>query len=191
MKVMILGVSAAALVGGWFLLSPYTPPNIYPVAPEAAYAKLMEPVKTGDGDGPYDRLEVYPSGNGKSEVRWDTGMKGSGRGCTILIAPVEGGRTQLDMTCPNIGEGAAAGLTTVMRRNKMIELADATMTGRAYDAERARGATAAKWPKDDVEHGTIFDAQSEAFQMQAEEMRSLREMEKAEAERPKPKPPGW
>lgn len=188
MKIVIFGVSAAALVGGWFFLSPYTPTNVYAMTPADAHAKLMAPIETGGGNGPYDRMTVYPSGDGTGEVQWDTGMKGSGAGCTIIIRPYEGDRSQLEMTCPNVGEGAAAGLATTLRRNKMIELADATLVGRDYNPDLARGATASKWPKDSVDHGTIFDAQSQALQMDAEMRRDL---QKIETERPKPKPPGW
>ena len=82
MKLVIFGVSAAALVGGWFFLSPYTPPNVYAMAPADAYAKLMNPPATEGGQGPYGRLGLYPSGNGSSEVHWDGGMKGAGRRST-------------------------------------------------------------------------------------------------------------
>lgn len=186
MKLVIFGVSAASLVGGWFLLSPYTPPNVYPVAPDEAYQRLLKPVEIATGGGAYGSSPRYfASGNGKDAVDWASGMQG-GAGCTILIAPFEGGRTLLNVTCPNAGEGAAAGLETGIRRNALIEAVDATMTGRTYDKDRARGATAGKWPEDTVDHGTIFDAQSQALEMHAEMMR-----EQVKAEKTKPKPPGW
>lgn len=189
MKVMIFGVSAAALVGGWFLLSPYTPPNVYPVAPAEAYARLMRPTADQQGEGWIDRPNVRASGNGSSEITWALGQGGAY--CTILVAPYSGDRSEINMTCPNIGEAAAAGLATNMRRNLLIELADATMTGRPFDKQRAQGATAGKWPADTVEHGNIFDASSQAIQMDADMRRQEAQWRKEEAARPKPKPPGW
>ena len=62
-----------------------------------------------------------------------------------------------------------------MIRNHVIELVDATLKDRAFDPQKADGATAAFWPKDVVDHGNLATAAAKALEMNREMAEQLRQ----------------
>lgn len=168
LKVILVGGAVVAVMG--YAWSQREGANEYPMAPKAAYDKLMAAEFEKGGKQAWGTVGAEKSGNGSNRITFT----GWGE-CTLDIVPDgdEATRSALSVTCPNMGEGAAAGMETALRRHSLIEWIDSTMTNRPYDQQLAfMGTTAGRWPDDVVAHGGIIEAQAEAIKMSSEAARA-------------------
>ncbi len=168
----ILMLGAVAVAGGTFYFSsPYRAVDVYPVTPEEAYQRLRAVKPQPAGDGPFYRTEVVTSGTPNTQVRWTGSGSHSAIRCSVDILPEGEGSTRLAVSCGgnSPSSGAAASMGTGLIRKRVIEMVDAAMKDRPFDAERAKGSTAAMWPKDHkVHHADIFEASGKAIEMDAQ-----------------------
>lgn len=152
--------------------------NVYAMAPQQAYDKLVAAPVSWDGKGPFGKLDVSPSGQGDGTVRWSN--SGGRRFCEANIKPEGADKSRIDVFCDGPGEGAATGMMQAMYRSAIIEHIDATLKGRQYDVQLAQGATAASWPEDSRQaDGSMGAAAGEALRMDAEMHKDIREAEAA------------
>jgi hypothetical protein len=171
---IVMFIGAAAIVGvGVYIKNPIGDPNVYNMPVDAAYSKLAHSAIQPSGTGAFGRLDTATVGNGSNKVTW------SARGSHASLEPAETSKTRVTVECEGggAGDGAAAGMVLNMRISAAIEMVDSILKDRPYDPERARGATAARWPRQEVKNGNIFAAGAEAQRMNAETQSSLREME--------------
>lgn len=179
-------VAAGAVV--YFFAKPQ-PADDYAMPVSAAYAKLSS--VRGDPsspDGAAFGLASQVSGNGENVVYWASAGSMSSFRCELGLTPAQKNpdQTHVTVTCRggSASDGAAAGIAHNMKRNRVIEMVDATLNGRPYDAYKAKGATASRWPGDGVEGG-LGNAMVEAARMSAEvgEYQSQRARERDEPRR--------
>ena len=188
MKIVLFGGIAAIAAGGLYMHGPRGEANVYSMPAAEVYSKLAA-MKVEKGNfAPFGKLDTDVSSWDGNKV--SVTASGGRAGCTATITPVTEASARVDASCEGGGEGAAAGLMITHRRNKFIELVDSTLTGRAYDTDLARGATAARWPADVIDHGTFADAVSESVEMEAETRALASEASKARVEKTR-KPGDW
>ncbi len=161
------------------------PADVYEMPVSNAYGLLSTATLTEDGKGPYGRLDTSVAGNGSNQIYWSGSGAHASRKCTLQLQPFEGdaARTHVTVDCKggSMSDGAAAGMAHNMHRNQVIELVDATLTGRAYDPSNV-GEIASRWPGDGVD-GSLGTAMGNAIEMDRE-MRSMQaEAEGIERER--------
>lgn len=148
--------------------------NVYPMTTQQAYDKLVAAALPAK-NGPFGSLDVSPSGAGNGIVRWVSSI--GTRYCEANIVPKGQDKSRINVFCDGPGEGAAAGMMQGMYRSAIIEHIDATLNGRPYDPDKARGETATMWPNDPRQaDATIVGAAGEAIKMD-QEAREAREQE--------------
>lgn len=154
--------------------------NVYPMTAQQAYDTLAAAPLPSE-NGPFGKLDVSASGEGNGVVRW---VSSSGvRFCEADIAPEGADKSRINVFCDGPGEGAATGMMQAMYRSAIIEHIDATLRGRAYDPNKARGETATLWPKDTRQaDGSIGAAAGEALKMDREMHRELQEAQASQEE---------
>lgn len=168
MKNLVTIFGAAIIVSaGVMYKNPFGKVNAYPIPIRQAYVVLSK-MNTDVNSGILISKDMTISGNGASELYLEAGDT---RFCTVILTPDKENSTEINVSCENYGEGAAAGLTGSMRRNGLIELVDSTLRDRPYDKQLARGSSASGWPDDPVKHGNMLDAQAKALEMDAETRR--------------------
>ncbi len=168
MKTKLLGLTALALV-----TSACGRGNLYPMAPDQAYSKLVAAKIAPSGTGPFGRLPISVGGDGTSTVRWSVADAGVAM-CQANITP-EGDKSRIMAFCDKGGEGAAAGMMQNMMRSRLIEHIDATLRDRAYDPKLATGSTASAWPEDERQaDASLGGAMGEALKME----RDMKKMQK-------------
>jgi hypothetical protein len=170
MKLVLIGGILTLVGGGVYMHGPLRAANVYDMPAEIAYQKLVAAKVEPSGTGPFGRLDTTVSGSGQSTVEFSASGSMAALHCVATIVPEDTGKTRVDASCDGggAGNGAANGLFLKQIRNGFIELLDATLKDRAYDPERAQGATAARWPEDVIDHGDFNSAVSEAQRMDAE-----------------------
>jgi hypothetical protein len=151
-------------------------PNVYSMPAAEAYRRLASVRIEPSGSGPFGMLETIVTRSPPHRVTWTGTQSGGGMGgyrCGLTVTPVDDASSRVDVSCNGggAGSGAAAGLESNLIRKRVIEQVDATLTGRDFDPRRANGATAAGWPADVVDHGTLGDAVNTAREMDAETRR--------------------
>jgi hypothetical protein len=148
----------------------------YKMPASTAWQKLTAAPVNPSGKGPFGRLAMEMSGKKNELVEWK--IKGSSTAlCTAGLKPREGEQTRVDVSCRDFGDGAGAGITATLIRNAVIEFVDATLRDRPYDPMKAEdGFTAARWPKDVIDHGTIGTAAGRALEMERKMALELQEM---------------
>jgi hypothetical protein len=159
-------------------------PDVYPISLREAYTRLHVVEIPSSGDGPFFRLNTAVSGNGADEVVWAASGSMAAHTCRMALTKIEAESTHVTVTCDggSAGSGAAAGMEHNMVRNRVIEMVDATLTGRAFSPDRAGGSTASRWPGDGVD-GSIGTAAVTAIKMDADTRKDLREMAEEDRER--------
>lgn len=174
----------AALVGGSVLLSACSKPDVYALSLSEAYKRLDAAQIEPSGSGVFGRLETTVSGNSADEITWSAGGSMSGHACTMQLKKVDDSHTHVTVDCKggSASSGAAAGMEHALIRNRVIEMVDATLTGRTFDPARAGGITAARWPGDGVD-GSYAGAVSAAIKMDSDMRKERREYEAAVRER--------
>jgi hypothetical protein len=182
-KALLFGGIAAIAAGGFYMHGPVRDPNVFNMSAADAYRTIRSTKVEPSGTGPFGRLETVVSGDGSKVVTFSASGSHASVYCTATVTP-EGDKARVDASCGGGGpsSGAAAGLEANLRRHAFIELLDSRLTDRAYDVERARGATAARWPKDVVDHGNYFDAVSKANKMNAETQQMVADVDSAPSE---------
>jgi hypothetical protein len=166
---LALGAAALALAGCDGLLGK---PNVYKLPVGRAYEKLGAVVMKPSGTAPMGRLEIETTKRTNESVEWAAkyGMR-----CIASLKALEAEKTRVDVSCKY--PDGSGGLPAKYIRYRVIELVDATLKDRPYDPKKADGITAAMWPADVVDHGTIGTAAAKALEMDrrvAEDMRNAR-----------------
>ena len=172
-RIFVLFAAAMSLAGCEAITGT---PNIYKMPVARAYHKLMNVAIAPSGKGPFGRLDIATAGDRNKVVEWT--VKGRPEPlCTASLKPADGEQTRVDVSCKAVGDGAGAGITANLIRNRVIELVDATLKDRAFDPKRAdEGATAANWPKDVIDHGTIGTAAAQALEMERKMAQDMQQM---------------
>lgn len=161
--------------------------NVYAMTPQQAYDKLAAASVSWDGKGPFGKLDVSPSGQGDGTVRWSSAY--GTRFCEANIVPEGTDKSRINVFCDGPGEGAATGMMQAMYRSAIIEHIDATLKGRPYDVEAARGSTAGMWPADPRQSdGSIGAAAGEALKMDQDMHQQIANIEAQASQEPKPQP---
>ena len=154
--------------------------NVYPMAPQEAYEKLINAPIERSGQGPFGTMEISASGDGSSNIHWGNG---SFNICEANLAPEGADKTRITAYCGGGGEGAAAGMEQGLRRKALIELIDSTLRGRPFDRMLAYGTTAGSWPDDPRQADSSYaGAATEALKMDRDMHKDLAEMEKEQAQ---------
>ena len=168
MKLLAVGGFAALAAGLLYVFVEQKPGDVYDMPVAEAYGRLSTVTLTEDGKGPYGRLATNVAGNGSNQVTWSGSGAHASRRCALALKPFEGDaeRTHVTVDCKGGGspsDGAASGMAHNMHRNKVIELVDATLTGRAYDAAKV-ASTSSRWPGDGVD-GSLGTAMRQSLEM--------------------------
>lgn len=180
MKYLLLAAAFLAVIGyAWFGRGEA---NVYAMTPVEAYSKLKAAPIQADGKSAFGRLDYSISGNGESKIYWNgSGGTFASSQCEAEITPEGADKSRIMAFCKggSMSDGAAAGMVSGMQRKALIEHIDATLTGRPFDVELARGSTASGWPSDarqpDGSYGTMV---GDALKMEQDIKRDIREMEK-------------
>jgi hypothetical protein len=156
--------------------------NVYAVAPAEAYAKLKAAPIKADGKSAFGRLDYTVTGDGSSKIYWNgSGGTFATSQCEAEITPEGADKSRIMAHCNggSMSDGAAVGMVSGMQRKALIEHIDATLEGRPFDVELARGSTASGWPSDarqpDGSYGTMV---GEAFEMERQINQDIRDMAK-------------
>lgn len=168
---MNLAYGAAFLVlagtGIYFFAKP-APADEYAVSVNDAYKKLLTVHLTPGEKGVFGGLKTATDGNGRNQVEWSAHGSFAAFDCKIDLAPLGDARTKVAVSCDGSGGDAAKGMLITMERDAVIEMIDATLKGRAYDPELARGATAYRWPEDVIHHAGFNEAVRDAVKQGAD-----------------------
>lgn len=189
---IVAGVGFLAVAGAaiYFFAAPQ-PADVYAMPIQEAYAKLVavDFGEMSDGEKTLDTKKTA-SGNGTNQVTWVHRGDMAHYECVMGLRPLadDAEKTHVTVTCSGggAGNGAAAGMAHKYFRNSIIERVDATLTGRPYDKELARGATAYRWPGDGVD-GSLATATGGALKMDAE----MRKMQSQSRQASSDSKPGW
>jgi hypothetical protein len=168
--------SGALLAAAALAVSGCSKPDVYPLSLHEAYKRLDAAQIEPSGDGVFFRLETTVSGNSSDEVTWAAGGTYAVHSCVLGLKKVDETHTHVAVDCKgnSPSSGAAGGMEHAMIRNRVIEMVDATLTGRVFNPAYANGVTAARWPGDGVD-GSYAGAVSEALRMDADTRREQRE----------------
>jgi hypothetical protein len=173
LKVLVVLAAAMSLAGCEALTGK---PNVYKMPVARAYQKLMAATIKPSGNGPFHRLEIETSGKPNASVEWTAKGSQDGAICSASLKPLDAEQTRIDISCKG-GEGVTDGLMAKLTRVRVIELVDATLRDRPFDPKKTNdGSTAAFWPKDVIDHGTIGTAAAKALELErrmAEETRRI------------------
>lgn len=176
--------ATTSLIAALLALSACGKPDVYALTTDEAYRRLSAAELEPSGDGVFGRLETSVSGNSADEVTWAAGGAHAAYACRLGLKKVDAAHTHVAVNCEggSPSSGAAAGLEHTMVRNRVIEMVDATLTGRAFNPQLAGGTTAWRWPDDGVD-GSYANAAAGAIQMDAQ-MRNDTGESQTIAERP-------
>ncbi|MFM9935741.1 MAG: hypothetical protein ACKVOL_06040 [Novosphingobium sp.] len=174
----------AALFISLLTLSGCGKPDVYAVSLTEAYKRLDSAEIEPSGNGVFYTLDTSVSGNSADEVTWAAGGAMAAHSCTMRLKKVDDTHTHVTVDCKgeSPSSGAAAGMEHTMIRGRVIEMVDATLTGRKFDPSLANGVTAARWPGDGVD-GSYAGAVSAAITMDADMRKEQRDAEAIARER--------
>ncbi len=158
--------ATSALLGSLLALSACGKPDVYPLSMAEAYMRLNTVQIEPSGDGVFYGLETSVSGNSVDRVTWSASDAYAAHSCLLGLKKVDVGRTQVTITCEG-GSPTSGAAEHSMVRNRVIEMVDATLTGRKFDPQLADGTTAWRWPGDGG-GGSAANAAAEAIEMDAE-----------------------
>lgn len=168
MKFVIGAVFLVAAGVSIFVLAKPHPADEYPLALSAAYHKLETAQLVHGNSGAFGVLATSISGNGRDQIEWKAGGTFAAFDCMLNLTPQGDAATKIAVSCNGGGGGAASGLLMTMTRDAVIEQVDSTLTGRPYDIELAKGATAYRWPDDTVHHAGFNESVGNAIKMQGD-----------------------
>jgi hypothetical protein len=129
--------------------------DVYQMPLATVYDKLTHANVSGGDHGIFHQGVPTITGNGTDQVTW----MGRSTTCTLKLSALDANSTKVAASCGK-SDSSADGADVLswssgQLRNRVIEAVDATLTGRAYDPDRAEeGQTAANWPADTVDHAT-------------------------------------
>jgi hypothetical protein len=181
MRILIVVAAAISLAGCDDLVEKA---YVYKLPAAKAYDKLMAAAVKPSGKGPFGRLEMETTGKRNELVGWTIKGSRAGHLCAASLKAQGAEQTRIDVSCKDFGDGAGAGITATLIRNNVIELVDATLRDRPYDPKKAEdGATAARWPKDVIDHGTMGTAAGKALEMERQMAEQLQQMRNSSGNR--------
>lgn len=143
------------------------PPNVYPLEQPEAVALLASVKSKPSGSAPFGQLVLRTTKKGADTVVWDATDSRSRYRCELAVTPLDETGSRVDLLCDGSfpGAGASEGIALAALRKRAIELVDATLENRPFDAQLAQGATASGWPENLIDHGTQADAAGQAVDM--------------------------
>jgi hypothetical protein len=172
--------AAIALTGCNWLAGPA---DEYQLTADEALAKLSAVSIDGAKRSFYGTMGITASKVHPRQVKWVSSNGTAYYECLLGLAPVGDQQTATKVTVKcnggGAGDGAAAGMTHNMFRNRLIELVDATLRGQPI--EKSKG-IASRWPGDGVD-GSPIKAAGAAIKMDQEMRDSLAEAEERQADR--------
>ncbi len=173
MKAILLLGTAIILGGAYYMHGGFGEPNVYAMPVAEAYQRLGSAVIEPSGTGPFGRLTTVVTREPPDTVVWTASGSHAYHRCEITITPADGDSSRIDLDCDggSPSSGAAIRMERAMIRKRVIEQIDATLEGRPFDPERARGATAARWPSSG-EDASLGSAVREAGEMEAQARRA-------------------
>lgn len=184
LQVAALG-AAIALAGCSWLAGPA---DEYQIPADEAAAKLSAVSIDGSKRSFYGTMGITASKVHPREVKWVSSNGTAYYECLLGLAPVGEQHTVTKVTVKcgggGAGDGAAAGMTHNMFRNRLIELVDATLRGQPI--EKSKG-IASRWPGDGVD-GSPIKAAGTAIKMDQDMRDALREAEEQQADRTSAEP---
>jgi hypothetical protein len=181
MKIFVAFAAAMSLAGCDALT---TSADLYKMPVARAYHKLLNAAITPGGKGPFGRLNIETTGERNKLVEWT--IKGSRAEplCTASLKAQDAEQTRIAISCKPFGDGAGSGIAANLTRIRVIELVDATLKDRPYDPRKADdGSTAASWPKDVIDHGTLGTAAAKALEMDRQMAQDLQQMRNGSSRR--------
>jgi hypothetical protein len=128
--------------------------DVYPIPTQDAYVRLYSahfPASARDGMALSANTSV--SGDGRETVVWDSKSRAARFSCVLGVVGLSPAQTLVKVTCHGggLGDNSAQRTKHNALRNRVIEMVDATLNRRAFDPQKADGATAAHWPSDDAD----------------------------------------
>jgi len=141
--------ASAVLAAALFALSGCSEANVYPLSMAETYKRLSAAEIEPSKDGMFFTLDTLVSGNSADEVTWSVGGSAEAS-CTMHLAKVDDTHTRIGVSCKGDSPSDAAAVERLYGklRGRVIEMVDATLTGRKFDPAAALGRTAARWPND-------------------------------------------
>lgn len=141
-KVVFGGIVAMAALGSTYVVGFRPPADEFALSRAQVYerlaaAPLHAALPHAARDGAFHGLPVNVHGDGLADLRWDSG----GQACTLKLTRLAEASTRVAVACTGVDSASAGHL-----RDRVIELAEATLTGRAFNPQKADGATAYRWP---------------------------------------------
>lgn len=156
--------------------------NVYDLKTDEAYRKLRDARVATEGNAIFGRLPTDANGNGAGTVTWRPSGSSVGSFCQVDIMPEGEDKSRLTGFCGSdspYGGDAGAGMAQNLNRMAMIEHVDAVLTDRPFNHDKARGLTAARWPKDPRQgDASLRHATDEALKMQREMRQQIGETER-------------
>ena len=116
------------------------------------------------------------SGNGSDKIEWI----GHAYTCTLGLSAVDAKSTKVAISCGKPGDDAPDSFLTGQLRNRVIEAADANLTGRSYNPDEAKQLENAwRWPADTIHHATPAELSSGAMKQAMKNMEATARAEDA------------
>jgi hypothetical protein len=139
----------AGLVAAMFALSGCSEPDVFPLSMSETYKRLNSADIQPSSDGMFFGLQTLVGGNSADEVFWSAGGSTEVT-CTMHLAKVDETHTRVGVSCKGDSPSDAAAVEKLYAklRSRVIEMVDATLTGRKFSPVLANGVTAARWPGD-------------------------------------------
>ncbi len=141
-----------------------------------AYKRLNAVKLEPSDNGVFYQLDTTMSGNSADEVTWSAGGSFAAHSCRIGLKAIDADNTHVSVDCDSNSpaSGAASGMEHAMMRSRVIEMVDATLTGRAFSPALAAGPTAWRWPGDGVD-SSYAGMVGQALKMDADTRKDQRE----------------
>ncbi len=136
-KVLFGGIVAMGAVGSAFVVDFRAPADEFAQSRARVYERLAAAPHHVAQDGAFHGNPVNVHGDGLGDLHWDSG----GQACTLKLARLAEASTRVAVACTGVDSASAGHL-----RQRVIELIDATLTGRPFNPQKADGATAYRWP---------------------------------------------
>ena len=155
--------------------------NVYDLRTDEAYRKLRDTKVATEGNAIFGRLPTDSSGDGAGTITWRPTGTSVGSFCEANIMPEGEAQSRITAYCGSdspYGGDAASGMMHNLSRMAVIEHIDAALRDRPFNYDKARGLTAARWPKDPRQgDATLKHATEEALKMQRETEQAIKDAE--------------
>lgn len=177
MRVIVAGVLLAITAALLYFFVRPQPADVFKMPVSEAYARLAAvtppQTKTAEELGIHNAI----TGNGRDTLYYGR-SGGDAKKCEIKLAPSGEDQTHVTVICDKgmVSDNGPAAILHHYGRNRLIEIIDSTLTGRAFSDERAKGSTAHRWPNDGIEGVGYGKAVGSALKADADMRKMEREV---------------